>query len=140
MPATTRSVNKQTKLEDVGAGKSKDVKASSKVGKRKAGAATSLPSEKRESTDAENKPAKKAKQSNTKDADGGEADDDTVVINRAPVLELWASCVAHFIHPSLSWTTCLSAGGAISSITAISKGCLIGAMEKPGTEDAEKDR
>ena len=49
MPAIPRSAGKQTKLGDVGAGKSKDVKASKKVGKRKAGATTSLPSKKRSS-------------------------------------------------------------------------------------------
>lgn len=64
-------------------------------------------------------------------------DDDVVVINRAPVLELWAASVAHLLHPSMPWTTCLSIGGAISTISAISKGRAIGKMNKSDPESAQ---
>lgn len=54
-----------------------------------------------------------------------------IIINRAPVLELWAACVAHFLHPKLSWKLCLSIGSSISTITAISKGRSIGTVAPP---------
>lgn len=59
-----------------------------------------------------------------------------IVINRAPVLELWGACVAHFLHPELSWNICLSIGSSISTITAISKGRSIGKIAPP---DESKD-
>lgn len=127
MPATTRSSNKQAKLEDVGAGSTQSKKSAS--------------SKKRKSTEElkrAKKPTKKAKKD--ADQDDNEHDSEAVVINRAPVLELWASCVTHFLHPSLPWSTCLSAGAAISTITAISKGRSIGKMEKPDPGDAQEKR
>ncbi|KAK2614709.1 hypothetical protein N8I77_001514 [Diaporthe amygdali] len=54
-----------------------------------------------------------------------------IIINRAPVLELWGACVAHFLHPDLSWNLCLSIGSSISTITAISKGRSIGTIAPP---------
>lgn len=54
-----------------------------------------------------------------------------IIINRAPVLELWGACVAHFLHPELSWNLCLSIGSSISTITAISKGRSIGTIASP---------
>lgn len=61
-----------------------------------------------------------------------------IIINRAPVLELWGACVASFLHPELSWTLCLSIGSSISTITAISKGRSIGTIAPPdeSTKDA----
>lgn len=71
-----------------------------------------------------------------------QGEDGVITINRAPVLDLWASCVAELVHPSLSWETCLSIGGAISTITAISKGRSIGTIEKPdpGEAHAKKEK
>ena len=139
MPTTTRSANKQTKLEDVGAGSTE-----SKPTKRKAGTAKASTGQKRtvdeSSKDVKSKDAKKAKQSHSGDDAGGQDTSESIVINRAPVLELWASCVTQFLHPSVSWETCLSAGGAISTITAISKGRSIGKMEKPDPGEAEERR
>lgn len=42
----------------------------------------------------------------------GEGKDDLVVINRAPVLQLWGACVARFqlSEREVSWETCLSIG------------------------------
>lgn len=54
-----------------------------------------------------------------------------IVINRAPVLQLWAASVAQFLHDDddISWTTSLSVGSAIATLCAISKGRSIGKME-----------
>ena len=139
MPATTRSPNRLTKLEDVGAG-------STTSRSTKGNGASSKPStgQKRKaaepSKDAKTKGVKKAKQSHDTDGEGGEGDGEVVVINRAPVLELWASCVAQFLHPSVPWKTCLSAGGAVATITAISKGRSIGKIEKPDPGEAEEKK
>ncbi len=62
-----------------------------------------------------------------------------IVINRAPVLELWGACVASFLHPELSWNACLSIGSSIATITAISKGRSIGKIAKPDP-DAPKQK
>ncbi|KAK1756656.1 putative ribosomal protein s5 protein [Echria macrotheca] len=65
----------------------------------------------------------------------------TILINRAPVLELWSACVAHFTHPDLAWSTCLSIGSTIASITAISKGRSIGVLSPPDdVKDKRKKR
>ena len=138
MPATTRSANKQTKLEDVGAGS----KASMKSSKSKATMTKPTAGQKRKAeqgTDVDALDAKKAKQS-SKSGDRDEQSDDVVVINRAPVLELWAACVAQILHPSLSWQSSLSVGGAISTITAISKGRSIGTMKKPDPGEAQEKK
>ncbi|KAJ4991154.1 hypothetical protein SVAN01_03282 [Stagonosporopsis vannaccii] len=58
-----------------------------------------------------------------------------IIINRAPVLHLWAASVTHLIYPKLSWETCLSAGAAVSSICAVAKGRAIGAV--PENQDSE---
>lgn len=135
MPATTRSANKQTKLEGVGAGSVSARPTKSKVTasgqKRKAGDGP---------TTSVSKAPKKAKQSNDAGKNSSNNNGDVIVINRAPVLELWASCVAQFLHPSASWETCLSVGGAVATITAISKGRSIGKIDKPDPGDAQKKR
>jgi len=61
-----------------------------------------------------------------------------ITINRAPVLTLWSATVTHFLYPSLSWSTCLSAGSAISAICAISKGRSIGMISEPDEEQKEE--
>jgi hypothetical protein len=48
--------------------------------------------------------------------------------------------VSHFLHPDLPWTTCLSIGSTISSITAISKGRSIGTVSKPDSSESKKKR
>ncbi|KAK5102986.1 hypothetical protein LTS08_003789 [Lithohypha guttulata] len=64
-----------------------------------------------------------------------------IVINRSPVLQLWGASVASFLHPAESWETCLSIGGSIASLCAISKGRAIGKVEPKDTSDeAEKKR
>jgi hypothetical protein len=51
------------------------------------------------------------------------------LINRSPVLQLWAASVAHLTHPDLAWSTCLSAGAAIATICAVAKGKSIGTID-----------
>jgi hypothetical protein len=64
-----------------------------------------------------------------------------VVINRAPVLQLWSACVAQFLYPNLAWSTCVSAGSAISSICAVAKGRSIGKVpERDDSEAAQRKR
>lgn len=65
-----------------------------------------------------------------------------IIINRAPVLELWGACVAHFLHPDFSWNLCLSIGSSVSTITAISKGRSIGKIAPPDglKDDASKNQ
>lgn len=77
----------------------------------------------------------------TKDmeSDSGKSKDD-IIINRAPVLELWAATVTSFLYPELSWETSLSAGSAISTLCAISKGRAIGTIDKPDSSKAEKKK
>lgn len=58
-----------------------------------------------------------------------------IKINRAPVLHLFAACAAHFQHPDLPWSTCLSLGSAVAGICAISKGRAIG--EIPEKKEGE---
>jgi hypothetical protein len=61
-----------------------------------------------------------------------------ITINRAPVLTLWSASVTQFLHPSLEWSTCLSAGKAISAICAVSKGRSIGTISEPDVDDSKK--
>lgn len=62
-----------------------------------------------------------------------------IMINRAPVLQLWGAAVTHLVYPDVSWITCLSAGNAISSLCAVSKGKSIGVIE-PQDEDPQESR
>ncbi|KAK3081471.1 hypothetical protein LTS18_006372 [Coniosporium uncinatum] len=82
-------------------------------------------------------PSKRSKKTDQPSEDTPSEAHTTIVINRAPVLHLWSASVTHFLHPSLSWETCLSAGSAISSICAVAKGKAIGTIE-PTDESDEK--
>lgn len=68
----------------------------------------------------------------------------SIVINRAPVLQLWGASVAHFLSPDTAWSTCLGIGSQIATLCAISKGRSIGAIEPADpdkkAEKAEKKR
>ncbi|KAF2261216.1 hypothetical protein CC78DRAFT_361206 [Lojkania enalia] len=69
-----------------------------------------------------------------------QGEEDAVIINRAPVLHLYSACVAHFLYPSLPWPTCLSAGAAISTICAISKGRSIGTIAERNDSNEKKKK
>jgi hypothetical protein len=109
-------------------------KASNTTKKRKAhaGEPSKRPSSKRIKTETSSFPEGKS-------GDGSKNDDnEKVMINRAPVLQLWSACVAQLVYPKLSWETCLSIGSAISTICAVSKGRSIGAI--PEHDDSEKGK
>jgi hypothetical protein len=132
---TTRSSNKQAKLEDVGAS-SKTSLESKKSPSKEAKAGQKRKAEKA----LEAKAAKKSKSSGIEPAEDAVESGDVIIINRAPVLELWGASVAQFLNPEVSWEICLSVGGAISTITAISKGRSIGTIDKPDPGEAQKKR
>ncbi|CCG82057.1 protein of unknown function [Taphrina deformans PYCC 5710] len=72
-----------------------------------------------------------------KKSDDTDVHSDPIKINRAPVLDLFASCAAQFEHPDLPWTLCLSLGSAVASICAISKGRAIGQIPASNNNDDE---
>jgi hypothetical protein len=61
----------------------------------------------------------------------------SILINRGPVLELWAAAVTSFLYSGISWKACLSAGSAILSLCAISKGRAVGTVERPNSSATE---
>lgn len=151
MPATTRSRGKQSHLDDFTApatdskSSTKQLKSKSEAQKSKAAIAKSdaVSKTKRETDDdvaTSAPPQKQAKLTSSPPAEetkpAHKDDGPAVQINRAPVLDLWASVVTHFIYPDLEWKTCLSAGSAISTLCAISKGKAIGTIDP--AEDSEK--
>lgn len=169
MPATTRSKSKQTRLDEFAdehagttkklgdsTGKSSQVKSarenretkaeeqdprkSSTLGKRK---------QPKNVSRSQSPPAKKRQQkeiSASGDVTSPPASEDIkpIVINRAPVLQLWGASVAQFLHPKIAWSTCLGIGSQIATLCAISKGRSIGTIEQADpdkkAEKAEKRR
>lgn len=133
----TRSGGKQAHIDNP-----EETKAAVTGPKRKASTNQPEQSKKRKAQSKSSQPLRK----DSLDADKGKAEsrdtttEDSILINRAPVLELWAASVASFLYPNLSWETCLSAGSAISTLCAISKGRSIGTIEKPDPATAEKKR
>lgn len=141
MPATTRSCTKQARIDNPD-----ETKAAVTGSKRKAAPVKGedqQPKKQRATSKTSSTSQPSRKDSPHKDdpakAENGE-DEDSILINRAPVLELWAASVASFLYPSVSWQTCLSAGSAISALCAISKGRSIGTIEKPDPAAAEEKK
>lgn len=128
---TTRSANKQARLEGFEEGpestkpaatrKAKSTSKAKQSNKRKASSAAK---------DEKSNAVKKLKS----DTDV-KSEEEAIVINRAPVLQLWGAVVAQFLYPDLGWTTCLSIGNSISTLCAISKGRSIGLIQSK--EDAD---
>ncbi|KAI7277800.1 hypothetical protein KC345_g6407 [Hortaea werneckii] len=140
MPATTRSATKQPRLEEIKGTETSD-KGPNDTRKRKSLDVSTSTSKKQKGKTGNSQQKEKNSVGADKDStQHNNADDGQVVItiNRAPVLELWASCVTKFIYPSILWETCLSFGSAISTITAVAKGRSIGTMEKPDPGKAEE--
>lgn len=145
---TTRGATKQTKVDDFTESAptraSASKKGSSSKSKSKEQGKQSEPKQYARKRKAPPTTSKSSSASKTKRAksshENGKAvsPEGVVVINRAPVLHLWGACVAQFLHPQLAWSTCLSAGQAISAICAISKGRSIGTIEK--SKDTEERR
>ncbi|KAL1588216.1 hypothetical protein WHR41_02901 [Cladosporium halotolerans] len=134
MPPTTRSGgNKQAHIDNP-----KETKAAVTGTKDKA--KTSDSSSKKRKTSPSNEKPQKASRKDSPQDDQAEDSNDSILINRAPVLELWAATVTSFMYPALSWETCLSAGSAISTLCAVSKGRAIGTIDQPDPAAAEKKR
>lgn len=134
MPATTRSKGKQAHIDNPS-----ETKAAITGPKRKAPSHDQQPSKKaapqkhvQDSKPSHLSPVNKQTKSESNDSN------DSILINRAPVLELWAATVTSFLYPKVSWETSLSAGSAISTLCAISKGPAIGTKEKQDPSAAEK--
>lgn len=145
---STRSKTAQTHLEDFatkgGAAKAKGRKGAAPQ-KPSSKSDTQASTSKKRKSDTVAAPAtkktKSAKASSQKAAPKDENEPSAVIINRAPVLQLWAACVTHLIYPSLPWSTCLSAGSAISTICAVAKGRSIGTIsERDESEQKQRKR
>jgi hypothetical protein len=146
---TTRSANKQSHLEDFTeqgkpapskpqkgkTSKGSPAKRQSRISASKDGGMLSPPPS---PTRKRKGPPSDVKRGSQKKVKKEEPDEDPVIINRAPVLHLWGAAVTHFLYPKLNWSTCLSAGSAISTICAIAKGRSIGTIDEP--EDTEERR
>lgn len=135
---TTRSkAGKQTDLEDfAGSAKPQATKKTSPATKSKPQNNVPNPpasSKKRKASEVEPKRNCLKKSKTTPSSSNNE-----IKINRAPVLTLWSASLAHFLHPSLKWSTCLSAGKAISAICAVAKGRSIGTISEPDIDDSKK--
>jgi len=140
MPAITRSGAKQAHIDD-----STETKSAVTSSKRKAASRDDAPRKRAaqpkdvRDSKTDNPLPKDSPQTKDNDSEPSEVNQD-ILINRAPVLEPWAATVTSFIYPKLSWDTCLSAGNAISTLCAISKGRAIGAIERPDTSTGEQKR
>jgi hypothetical protein len=134
---TTRSnTGKKANLEDFVASTKPQPKKTSSATKSKPQKNAENPpasSKKRKASDVEPKENTSKKSKTTVSSSNNE-----ITINRAPVLALWSASVTYFLHPSLEWSTCLSAGKAISAICAVSKGRSIGTISEPDADDTKK--
>jgi hypothetical protein len=144
MAATTRSSGKQAHIDDPTETKaavtnkkrkapSSDTKPNKRVAQQKH-VQDSKPSRSSHKASSRTKPSK----SESKPKSDSDESEDGILINRAPVLELWAATVTSFLYPKISWETSLSAGSAISTLCAISKGRAIGAIEKKDPSATKK--
>lgn len=142
MPTTTRNgaKQKQTHIDNPA-----ETKAAVTSSKRKASSNNEKPRKRAaQPNQVQNFKAQDRSQKDSSAPKGDESKSDEskddILINRAPVLELWAATVASFLYPEASWKTCLSAGSAISTLCAISKGRAIGTIDKKDRETAEKKK
>lgn len=156
MPATRSTSKKQTSLDEYKDDDKKGVKSQPKKQTSTNPKAESKPaansSAKRKTpaddqVDADAPRSKKSKKTPPETKQAHLAADSTtelekpIVINRSPVLQLWGASVAQFLHSDESWDTCLSIGGSIASLCAISKGRSIGKVEpKDDSAEAEGQR
>jgi hypothetical protein len=136
--AVTRSSKKQSHIEDytdtlntksngTGSKKSTTSKSSKRAVPSSDASSRAAPSTKKQKTSPNNQPKKTS-------------ETDSITINRSPGLQLWSACVAHFLHPELSWEACINIGSAIATLCAVSKGKAIGMIESPADQDPEVAR
>jgi len=140
----TRSKTSQTRVEDFADGeaapKKPRLKATPSSPQKNTPANSANKSAKRKTPSSSGKPPK-TKRPKTVGSPVDELPRDTsIIINRAPVLQLWAASVTHFLHRALPWSTCLSAGSAISTICAVAKGRSIGTINESKGNDEKKKK
>lgn len=155
MPTTRSASKRQKSLEDYGLDrregseaeesnssqidqpKSHDARPRNPASKRKSAGSEVGRAPKKLKPDSSNSSTLKQKQTpsaNTTDLDK------PILINRSPVLQIWAATVAKFLHPDEEWDTCLSVGSSISTLCAISKGRAIGKIEPKDSTSKSKDK
>lgn len=147
---STRSKTAQARIENYAErDTNQEGKEKERPSPRKAVSKPSAPSpssrKRKSSTEASRQPpAKRARPPKPalKRSDSAQPETPTkILINRAPVLHLWAACVTHVLYPSLPWSTCLSTGSAISTICAVAKGRSVGTIsERDDSEAAQRKR
>lgn len=142
MPATTRNgaKQKQTHVDDPS-----ETKAAVTSSKRKFSSSNDTPRKRAvQPNHVQNSKAQDPSQKDIspliEDESKSDQSKDEIPINRAPVLELWAATVTSFLYPEVSWETSLSAGSAISTLCAISKGRAIGTIDKKDPATAGKQQ
>ncbi|KAF2725713.1 hypothetical protein K431DRAFT_281078 [Polychaeton citri CBS 116435] len=143
MPATTRSRARQTHMEDFQPGREDGealplATAASGERKRKKMKSSLVEYSDDESPRRVRKSSHASLRRDEAEVEPNSQNASTITINRAPVLELWRAVVTRLLYPQAKWETRLSAGAAISTICAISKGRAVGAIGQPDPETAEK--
>lgn len=139
MPITRSASKKQTKIDDFQDGTEQDTqnKMGSKPTKSKPKAKANTAVKRKALTSSQDNSVQPSKKKVKAKAEDQELDTDfgksnkPIKINRSPVLQLWSAVVAQFVYPTESWETCLSIGGSIASLCAISKGRAIGKIDPP---------
>jgi hypothetical protein len=133
---TTRSATKQTRLEETSKNKISTEKVSNWESKNNHHEESTATRKRKAQQDGAF--GKNAKKLQTHLASDGTK---PIIINRAPVLQLWSASVAEFLNPDLPWDSCLSIGSAVSSLCAISKGRAIGVIDpKDSVEKPKKEK
>jgi hypothetical protein len=92
---------------------------------------------KRKASETKNSPSKRLKKEQSPDDEDAAT---KIIVNRAPVLELWGASVAHFAYPDLPWSTCVSIGSAISTICAVAKGRSIGTVSEKNESELKRKK
>lgn len=155
MPTTRSGTKRQTSLDELSNDDksqqqtSTGAKPSNKTGTPKAQSVREANSSaKRKALPEDSKPARSKKvKRDGNDLKQSHISEDSVndlekpiMINRSPVLQLWAAVVANFLNRDESWTTCLSIGASIAALCAISKGRAIGKVEPKDESAAAQDK
>ena len=136
MSATTRSATKPSRIENFA---DKDKIEQEGTTNKSLSKPQKKPSLKRKSPSGKQSSKANAYKKLKPDVEGTKHED-PIIINRAPVLQLWGAAVAQFVHPDLSWLACLSIGNSISTICAISRGRSIGVFEPKDEPDESKHK
>lgn len=154
MPTTRSASKKQTSLEDYGVDKSVERDDATKsptqtpIHKSKAPRSKGTPSKRKTVADSTARPSKRLKTTSdnavptkqTQLTDDAADLESPILINRAPVLTLWAAAVASFLYPDVEWATCLSIGSSVSRLCAVSKGRAIGKVQPKDPSTKSEDR